>query len=157
MADITFTRVSDDVKAKADQDHTLGKRVSPFLQNVVFQITGFTYTLVNENGKVKKDAKPNPVFTIKIGDKDAELYVHSLNRDVPLADGGTLEHTGTFNLFVRDFINEHSDKSDGEILTAIVEKVKDRKLIVNRVPYVRLDKFSNRQATSLVDINFKVD
>lgn len=152
MAELTgFQTASQNAIESASQLHTLTRSVSPFQQGVGFRITGFTYKLAEIDGKVDKDARPQPVFTTSI---DADLFVRALTRPVPTVDG-PLEHKGTFNLFVRDYIASHKDKSDGELLKGIVEECKDKDLMVERVPYVANSRDGRQYATSLVDIYFK--
>lgn len=153
MAELTgFQTASNDVIASESTKRTLTRSVSPFQPGVGFRITGFTYKLAEIDGKVGKDARPQPVFTTNI---NADLFVRALTRAVATTDG-PLEHKGTFNLYVRDTIVRHKDKSDGELLQLMVDECKDRDLIVERVPYTARSKDGREYAASLVDIYFKV-
>lgn len=151
MAELTgFQTVSDATIASASAKFTLIRSVSPFQPNVQFRITGFTFKVAEIDGKVPTDARPQPVFTTTIG---ADLFVRALTRPVPTTDG-PLEHKGTFNLYVRDTIATHKDKSDGELLQLMVDECKDRDLIVERIPYNARSRDGREYATSLVEIYF---
>lgn len=153
MAELTgFQTASKDAIVSASARHTLTQSVSPFQQGVEFRITEFTYKLAETDGKVAKDARPQPVLVTTLG---ADLFVRALIRPVATTDG-PLEHKGTFNLYVRDTIAKHRDKSDGELLTLIVNECKDRDLIVERIPYNAVSRDGRTYATSLVEIHFKV-
>lgn len=154
MAELTgFQTASESVAQEASARHTLTRSVSPFQPGTGFRITGFAFRVVEIDGKVPADARPQPVFTTTI---NADLFVRSLTRAVPTING-PLEHKGTFNLFVRDYIATHKDKSDGELLQGIVDACKDRDLIVERVPYTAVSRDGRQYATSLVEIYFVND
>lgn len=137
----------------ANKSTALGRGVSPFVQDAKFQVTGFGYKLPEQDGKVDAKAVPQPVLTTTL---NADLFVRALMRPIA-TEKEPMEHNGTVNLFVRDFITQHKDKNDGEILTALIAELKDKDIIVQRVPYVGLSRDGRRYAASLVDLYFKVD
>lgn len=153
MAELTGfrTATSEEIQS-ANQENTLARSTSPFQQDVVFTVTGFSYEKPEIDGKVATDAKPQPVLTTSIG----SLFVKPLNRNAVKADGTVLEHAGTFNKFVRDTISANATKNNGEILQLIVDGCKDKPLIVERIPYSARAKDGRDYATSMVDIHFKV-
>lgn len=145
-----FVSASNDARENANKSNSIALGHSPFQHNVKFTVSGFDYKVAQEDGKVDPKARLNPVLTTSVGD----LFLTTLTRSRVDADGNVLEPKGTFNDFVRKTISENSTKTNGEILTAIVDGCKDKQLIVERVPYVGLSKDGRRFATSLVKINF---
>lgn len=145
-----FVSASNDARENANKSNSIALGHSPFQHNVRFTVTGFDYKVAQEDGKVDPKARLNPVLTTSVGD----LFLTTLTRSRVDADGHVLEPNGTFNTFVRETIVKNSTKTNGEILTAIVEGCKDKQLIVERVPYVGLSKDGRRFATSLIKINF---
>lgn len=145
-----FVSASNDARENANKSNSIALGHSPFQHNVRFTVGGFDYKVAQEDGKVDPKARLNPVLTTSVGD----LFLTTLTRSRVDADGHVLEPNGTFNTFVRETIVKNSTKTNGEILTAIVEGCKDKQLIVERVPYVGLSKDGRRFATSLIKINF---
>ena len=145
-----FVSASNDARENANKSNSIALGHSPFQHNVRFTVDRFDYKVAQEDGKVDPKARLNPVLTTSVGD----LFLTTLTRSRVDADGHVLEPDGTFNAFVRKTIAENSTKTNGEILTAIVEGCKDKQLIVERVPYVGLSKDGRRFATSLIKINF---
>ena len=154
MADtINFRPASQAETESANMSNSLSSGTSPFQRNVVFTITGYRYECLQVNGKDKSDAKPQPVLVTSVG----SLFVKSLNRNAVKADGSVLEHKGTFNAFVRETIASNPDKNDGQLLQLIVDGCAGKTLLVDRIPYSAKSKDGRTYATSMVDINFKVD
>lgn len=145
-----FVSASKDAREKFNKSTSIALSNSPFQHNVQFTVDGYDYKVAEENGKVEANARLNPVLTTSVGD----LFVSMLTRERVDIDGKILKPDGTFNEFVRKTITENAGKTNGEILTAIVEGCKGKKLIVNRVPYVGLNKSNVRYPASLVKINF---
>ena len=145
-----FVSASNDARENANKSNSIALSHSPFQHNVKFTVGGFTYKVAQEDGKVDPKARLNPVLTTSVGD----LFLSTLTRSRVDADGNVLEPNGTFNEFVRKTLSECSAKTNGETLTAIVDGCKDKTLIVERVPYVGLNKNGGRYATSLIKINF---
>lgn len=121
---------------------------SPFQHNVQFTISGFSYEKAEMDGKVSKDAYLNPVLTTSVG----SLFLSTVLRSRVKADGTVITPDGTFNKFCREQIAAHN--TNGEILQAIVDGCKDKKVVVNRVPYASLTKDGRTVASFLVELNF---
>lgn len=121
---------------------------SPFQHNVQFTISGFSYEKAEMDGKVSKDAYLNPVLTTSVG----SLFLSTVLRSRVKADGTVVTPDGTFNKFCREQIAVHN--TNGEILQAIVDGCKDKKVVVNRVPYASLTKDGRTVASFLVELNF---
>lgn len=121
---------------------------SPFQHNVQFTISGFSYEKAEMDGKVSKDAYLNPVLTTSVG----SLFLSTVLRSRVKADGTVVTPDGTFNKFCREQIAAHN--TNGEILQAIVDGCKDKKVVVNRVPYASLTKDGRTVASFLVELNF---
>lgn len=154
MAELTgFRTASQSEIESANKLNTLSRGTSPFQQGVAFTISGFSYEKAEIDGKVAADAKPQPVLVTSIG----SLFVKPLGRNAVKADGTILEHKGSFNAFVRGIIASNPDKNDGQLLQLIVDGCQGKTLLVDRVPYSAKSKDGRTYATSMVDINFKVD
>lgn len=121
---------------------------SPFQHNVQFTVSGFSYEKAEMDGKVSKDAYLNPVLTTSVG----SLFLSTVLRSRVKADGTVVTPDGTFNKFCREQIAKHN--TNGEILQAIVDGCKDKKVVVNRVPYASLTKDGRTVASFLVELNF---
>lgn len=121
---------------------------SPFQHNVQFTVSGFSYEKAEMDGKVSKDAYLNPVLTTSVG----SLFLSTVLRSRVKADGTVVTPDGTFNKFCREQIAAHN--TNGEILQAIVDGCKDKKVVVNRVPYASLTKDGRTVASFLVELNF---
>lgn len=154
MAELTgFRTASQSEIESANKLKTLTRGTSPFQQGVAFTISGYSYEKAEIDGKVAADAKPQPVLVTSIG----SLFVKPLRRNAVKADGSILEHKGTFNAFVGEILASNPDKNDGECLQLIVDGCKDKTIIVDRIPYSAKSIDGRTYATSLVDLNFKVD
>ena len=154
MAELTgFQTASQSEIESANKLNTLSRGTSPFQQGVAFTVSGFSYEKAEIDGKVAADAKPQPVLVTSIG----SLFVKPLNRNAVKADGSVLEHKGTFNAFVRETIASNPTKNDGQLLQLIVDGCQGKTLLVDRIPYSAKSKDGRTYATSMVDINFKVD
>lgn len=145
-----FVSASKEARDKFAQSSTSVLGHSPFQHNVKFTVTDFDFKVAQEDGVTKKDARLCPVLVTSIGD----LFVSTITRSRVDADGNVLTPDGTFNTFVSETIAENSAKTVGETLTAIVEGCKGKTLIVERVPYIALNKNGGRYAAALVKINF---
>lgn len=156
MAELTgFQTASQSEIESASKLKTLTRGTSPFQQGVALTITGYSYEKAELDGKVSADAKPQPVFITSVG----SLFVKSLNRNGVKADGDIIEHKGTFNAFVKEVLSDpaNNDKNDGQLLQLIVDHCQGKTILVDRIPYSAKSKDGRTYATSLVDLNFKVD
>lgn len=157
MALTGFQRANDAQRTEADALHTLGSSSSPYLHGVELTIVGHDYDFAEIDGKVAKDAKPQPVFKAKIGEDEYSLFVRPLMRNAVKSDGTVLKHDGTFNTFVAKTIAENRTLSNGELLSLIVKAVEGKTIVVRRTPYSALSKDGRTYASDLVDYDFKVD
>lgn len=156
MAELTgFQTASQSEIEDASKLKTLTRGTSPFQQGVAFTISGYSYEKAELDGKVSSDAKPQPVLLTSVG----SLFVKSLGRNGVKSDGEILEHKGTFNAFVKDILSNpaNRDKNDGQLLQLIVDGCQGKTILVDRIPYSAKSKDGRTYATSLVDLNFKVD
>lgn len=148
MARLTgFVGPDPDEKNTADSSTTIKRGNSPFQHNVQFTITDHSYRKAEMDGKVAKDAYLNPVLVTSIGD----LFLSTVLRSRVKSDGTVITPDGTFNKFCREQIAAHN--TNGEILQAIVDDCKDKKVVVNRVPYTSLTKDGRTVASFLVELN----
>ncbi len=148
---LEFIPVNDAQKENAKKSNSIAKSQSPFQHNLPFTVSGYDFVVAEIDGKVKENSYANPVLLTSVGN----LFLSMLLKSKVDADGKILEPKGSFNLFVKETIAKMNDKSNAEILQAIVDGCKDKTLIVNRVPYILLNKFETRVPASLVEINFK--
>lgn len=149
MAKLTGFRQAEDNEVQTANSSTSIKRGnSPFMHNVQLTISGFTYEKAEIDGKVDKDAFLNPVLVTSVG----SLFLSTVLRSRVKSDGTVLTPDGTFNRFCREQISTHN--SNGEILQAIVDGCKDKKIVVNRIPYAALTKDGRTIASFLVELNF---
>ncbi len=139
-----FVTVSNEKKAEADKLHTIGRSRSPFVENITFKVTGWSYQQAVEVGKkVAEDAKANPGLTtdLKTGiDKDnkdtfAFIFISMFTRVKMDRTGKVLEPEGDVNKLIMKILNENFQKSDGEILSLCYEALKDKEIIVKRKFY----------------------
>lgn len=146
-----FVKADDKKIEAANKSFTISMGNSPFQQGAVFVVTGFTYKQAENDGKVDANASANPVLTTSIGD----MFLSMVLKARVNAEGSILEPNGTFNHFSKDTISANAGKSNGEILKAIVDGCKDKKVKVSRQPYVAITKDGRRFASSLVILDFK--
>lgn len=146
-----FVKASDEKIEVANKSFTISMGHSPFQQDAVFEVTGFTYKQVENDGKVDAKAFTNPVLTTSIGDMFLSMALKARVNE----EGAILEPNGTFNRFIKDTISKNAGKSNGEILKAIVDGCKDKKVVVSRQPYVAISKDGSKFAASLVILDFK--
>lgn len=146
-----FVKADDKKIETANKSFTISMGNSPFQQNAIFKVTGFTYKQAENDGKVDANAFANPVLTTTIGD----MFLSMALKARVNAEGSVLEPNGTFNRFIKDTISANTGKSNGEILKAIVDGCKDKEVKVSRQPYAAITKDGRRFAASLVILDFK--
>ncbi|MDY5324410.1 MAG: hypothetical protein SPG96_05775 [Succinivibrio sp.] len=146
-----FVKADDNKIEAANKSFTISMGQSPFQDRVTFKVTGFTYKQAENDGKVDAKASVNPVLITTVGDMFLSM---ALKMRVD-AEGKILEPNGTFNHFIKDIIGRMAGKSNGEILTAIVDGCKDKEVVVSRQPYVAITKDGRKFAASLVILDFK--
>lgn len=137
--------------SKGGNTFTITNGNSPFQDNVTFNVTGYTHILPMNDGKVSKDARPNPVLKTTIGN----LFVSMLIREKVTFDKTFVKPNGTFNNKVRDIIKDNPGKNNDAILKAIVDAVKDKELVCTRVPYVARTQDGRPYPAAIVNIDIK--
>lgn len=146
-----FVKADDKKIEAANNSFSISMGNSPFQQGVTFKVTGFTYKQAQNDGKVDANAFTNPVLETTIGD----MFLSMTLKARVNAEGKILEPNGTFNQFIKDTISKMGGKSNGEILTAIVDGCKDKEVVVSRQPYAAMTKDGRKFAASLVVLDFK--
>lgn len=146
-----FVKADDNKIETANKSFTISMGNSPFQDKVTFKVTGFTYKQAENDGKVDVNAFANPVLTTSVGD----MFLSMALKAKVNAEGNILEPNGTFNKFIKDTISKNAGKSNGEILTALVEGCKDKEVVVSRQPYAAMTKDGRKFAASLVILDFK--
>ena len=146
-----FVKADDNKIEVANKSFSISMGNSPFQQGVIFKVAGFTYKQAENDGKVDANASVNPVLTTTVGD----MFLSMALKARVDAEGKVLEPNGTFNQFIKGTISKMAGKSNGEILTAIVDGCKDKKVVVSRQPYAAMTKDGRKFAASLVVLDFK--
>lgn len=146
-----FVKADDNKIDAANKSFSISMGNSPFQQGVIFEVTGFTYKQAQNDGRVDANASVNPVLTTSVGD----MFLSMALKARVDAEGKVLEPNGTFNQFIKDTISKMLGKSNGEILTAIVDGCKDKRIVVSRQPYAAMTKDGRKFAASLVILDFK--
>lgn len=155
MATLTFQAVTD---AKKLQDAKNGNRLtgskSPFTNNVTFTVTGHTFVQAY-NGTTPQVNGANqeiivPVLTTTIGN----LFVSMLQKPKIDYKDNLVKPEGTFVDLVNKIIAENADKTDDQILTAIVEQAKDKQIQATWNNIIVLDRWQRRQPSHVVNFNF---
>lgn len=146
-----FVKADDNKIEVANKGFFISMGNSPFQQGVIFKVTGFTYKQAQNDGKVDDNASVNPVLTTSVGD----MFLSMTLKARIDAEGKILEPNGTFNQFIKDIISKMAGKSNGEILTAIIDGCKDKEVVVSRQPYAAMTKDGRKFAASLVVLDFK--
>ena len=149
MAKLTgFQTATENETNAANASTSIKQGNSPFQHNVQFTISNFSYEKAEVDGKVDKDAYLNPVLITSVG----SLFLSTVLRSRVKDDGSVLTADGTFNKFCREQSSKYN--TNGEILKAIVDGCKDKKIIVNRVPFATISKDGRRIPSFLVELNF---
>ena len=149
MAKLTgFQTATESETNTANASTSIKQGNSPFQHNVQFTVSGFSYEKAEVDGKVDKDAYLNPVLVTSIG----SLFLSTILRSRVTFDGSVLTPDGTFNKFCREQISKYS--TNGEILQAIVDGCKDKKIVVTRTPFATISKDGRRIPSFLVELNF---
>ena len=149
MAKLTgFQTAAESETNTANASTSIKQGNSPFQHNVQFTISGFSYEKAEVDGKVDKDAYLNPVLVTSVG----SLFLSTVLRSRVKDDGSVLTPNGTFNKFCREQISKYN--TNGEILKAIVDGCKDKKIVVNRIPFAAISKDGRRIPAFLMELNF---
>lgn len=149
MAKLTgFQEATENETNTANASTSIKQGNSPFQHNVQFTISKFSYEKAEVDGKVDKDAYLNPVLKTSVGN----LFLSTILRSRVDFEGKILTPDGTFNKFCREQISKYS--TNGEILKAIVDGCKDKKIIVTRTPFASISKDGRRVPGFLVELNF---
>lgn len=146
---LEFKKVSDAKKEKENKSFSISQGNSPFVNGVTFEVNGFGYKEAKTNDG--KTTSPSPILETTIGD----LFLTMIMRSKVNSDGEILEPDGTFNKFVKDTIAKNSNKNNGEILSAIVDECKNKKIKVNREYYSAKSSWGGIVAASIVKLNFE--
>lgn len=149
MAKLTgFVTATENETKTANDSTSIKQGNSPFQHNVLFTVSKFSYEKAEVDGKVDKDAYLNPVLVTSVG----SLFLSTVLRSRVAFDGSVLTPDGTFNKFCREQISKYN--TNGEILQAIVDGCKDKKIIVTRTPFAAISKDGRRIPGFLVELNF---
>jgi len=143
MSKLTFNELNTDEKAKAGQE--TWRATSPFQEGITFAITGYTYKVAVVDGKVSE--RILPVLNTTVGD----AFVSMFTKLHPAVDGTPRKAEGTAVDLLLNTIAANSDKTNDEVLAAVVEAFKDKKVQVSRRTYNGLTRDGKTFATSIAD------
>lgn len=145
-----FKPVTNDAKAKADKQMFLTRGNSPFKDGIEFTITGYNYVQPEENGRVDAKARTLPVFVTSVGN----LFLSMITKKKVLSDGSFREPDGTFNKDFAKKLSELSGKTDGDILTEMVNAFKDKTIVVDR-QLVSVKRDGREVVSTIINLNYK--
>lgn len=149
MSRLTGFKTAEENEIKtANESTSIKQGNSPFQHNVLFTVSGFSYEKAEMDGKVAQDAYLNPVLKTSVG----SLFLSAITRSKVNFEGTVLTPDGTFNRFVREQIATH--KTNGEILQAIVDGCKDKKINTRRTPYSAISKDGRRIPAFICEFDF---
>lgn len=132
---------------------SIANALNAFQDGIVFQITGFRYNILKFSDNTS--SKPFPVFTTNLSG-DTCLAIIPLMRNRVNADGEVVEPDGTFNLEVKNLILSNKGLSNDKILPLLVDKLKNRDLIVRNKRFSAKSKDGVVYATAMINIDFKL-
>ena len=132
---------------------SISNALNAFQDGTVFQVTGFRYNILKFSDNTS--SKPFPVFTTNLSG-DTCLAIIPLMRNRANADGEVVSPDGTFNLEVKDIIINNKGLSNDKLLPLLVDKLKNRDLIVRNKYFTAKSKDSSVYATMMINIDFKL-
>lgn len=132
---------------------SIANSLNAFQDGIVFQITGFRYNILKFSDNTS--SKPFPVFTTNLSG-DTCLAIIPLMRNRVNADGEVVEPDGTFNLEVKNLILDNKGLSNDKLLPLLVDKLKNRDLIVRNKRFSAKSKDGVVYATAMINIDFKL-
>ena len=132
---------------------SIANALNAFQDGIVFQITGFRYNILKFSDNTS--SKPFPVFTTNLSG-DTCLAIIPLMRNRANADGEIVEPDGTFNLEVKNIILDNKGLSNDKLLPLLVDKLKNRDLIVRNKRFSAKSKDGTTYATAMINIDFKL-
>lgn len=123
---------------------------SPFKDGLEFLVTGFTTLKLRKDGVVQD--RNHPVFIIKIGNIEENLFVSMMFKQHLTKDDKILTSQGTFV----DLVNEVAEQVYGtndEVMSEVVKRCGNRKVKVTLRPYIRQTQYGPKPG-HVVDLNF---
>lgn len=132
---------------------SIANSLNAFQDGIIFQITGFRYNILKFSDNTS--SKPFPVFTTNLSG-DTCLAIIPLMRNRANADGEIVEPDGTFNLEVKNIILDNKGLSNDKLLPLLVDKLKNRDLIVRNKRFSAKSKDGVVYATAMINIDFKL-
>ena len=132
---------------------SIANALNAFQDGIIFQITGFRYNILKFSDNTS--SKPFPVFTTNLSG-DTCLAIIPLMRNRVNADGEIVEPDGTFNLEVKNIILDNKGLSNDKLLPLLVDKLKNRDLIVRNKRFSAKSKDGTTYATAMINTDFKL-
>lgn len=148
-----FSELNGNALESAKNGFNISLGNSPFQDNVVFTVNGFTFTVPMEDGKEKKDARTLPVLVTSVGN----LYLSLLLKRKVTSDGRILTPDGTLNQVVREIIGRLANKTDGEILQSIVDdpRIKGHNIKVKRTSFIMKSRLGSELPSDLIEFDIQ--
>ncbi len=134
----------------AKKSFDLSNGTSPFQHDVEFTVTGWDMHYRTEDNRVVQGSRALPILKTTIGD----CFISMIIKAKVSADRKLVEPSGTFNKKVREIIIDNRGKSTYDILNAICDAAKDKKIRVSREFYPALAKDGREYPGYLVNLNF---
>lgn len=135
---------------------TISNGTSPFVHGSEIQIVDYDFVNPIIDGEVDTEHS-SPVFLVKMAGKTETVnyFLSMINRPKLDFDLKEILPNGDIDVQIRDIIRDNMGKSDSEILSAIVTKLKDAKIILKRKAYAGRSKDGRAYPTSLIEMHSK--
>ena len=148
-----FAELNGNALENAKKGFNISLGHSPFQDNAMFAITGFTFTVPMEDNKEKKDARTLPVLTTSVGN----LYLSLLTKRKVTSEGQILTPDGSLNKVVREIIASESKKTDGEILQSIVDdpRIKGHDIKTKRSSFIMKTRLGTELPSDLIEFDIQ--
>ena len=129
----------------ANADNELFKGQSPWAEGVTFTVSGYAYrALVG-----KENEQALPALETSLG----YLFVSTLSKPKVDAEGNRIVPNGAFN---RDWLAiDKKDKTNKQVLTALVDLTQGKTLVCHRRDYVAADAKGRRFPASFVEFDYQ--
>lgn len=129
----------------ANADEAQWKDSSPWQEGVTFTVSGYAYRALvgKENGQAL------PALETSLG----YLFVSTLSKPKVDAESKLIVPNGAFN---RDWLSiDKKDKTNKQVLTALVDLTKGKTLVCHRRDYVAADAKGRRFPASFVEFDYQ--
>lgn len=144
MAFDGLERINASEKDERAKEFTLGKTQSPFEDGAIFTLKGYDFARAKIDGTTMVNGKQRDskaVFIVENNGVESEISWNALSRAKCDKDDKIKRPNGTFNKLCAETYRSNPNKSDGEILQAIINSVGTKKIKVRREDFVAKGKY----------------